>query len=153
MTDEMKQEFTRRITAANRTEMVVITYEIALEYLKEADEAGSGEPFYEAVKHAKRCIEQLRNVLDYNYEISHTLMRLYNFISEELDRAVMRNDPSCYTESRKILTELHEAWSEIADQDDSGQMMQNTEKVYAGLTYGREGAAESTADPVRGFTV
>ena len=36
MTDEMKQDFTRRITAANRTEMVVITYEIALEYLKEA---------------------------------------------------------------------------------------------------------------------
>ncbi len=153
MTDEMKQEFTRRITSANRSEMVVITYEIALEYLNEADEAGSGEPFYEAVKHAKRCVEQLRSVLDYNYEISHTLMRLYNFIAEELDRAVMRNDPSCYAESRKILTELHEAWSEVSNQDESDQLMNNSEKVYAGLTYGPEGANEATSDPSRGFTV
>ena len=32
----MKQIFTRRITQANRTQLVVILYDMVLEYLKEA---------------------------------------------------------------------------------------------------------------------
>ena len=36
MTREMKQIFTRRITQANRTQLVVILYDMVLEYLKEA---------------------------------------------------------------------------------------------------------------------
>lgn len=36
MTKEMKQIFTRRITHANRTQLVVILYDMILTYLKDA---------------------------------------------------------------------------------------------------------------------
>ena len=39
MTKEMKQVFTRRITQANRTQLVVIVYEMLLVYLDEAASA------------------------------------------------------------------------------------------------------------------
>ena len=38
MTKECKQQFTLRITQANPTQLVVILYEMCLEYLKEAEE-------------------------------------------------------------------------------------------------------------------
>ena len=36
MTREMKQIFTRRITQANRTQLIVILYDMTLTYLKDA---------------------------------------------------------------------------------------------------------------------
>lgn len=48
MTKEMKQIFTRRITQANRTQLVVILYDMILTYLKDAataQEIGCGQEF------------------------------------------------------------------------------------------------------------
>ncbi len=39
MTREMKQIFTRRITQANSTQLVVILYDMILTYLKDAADA------------------------------------------------------------------------------------------------------------------
>ena len=39
MTTEMKKQFTFRISQANATEMVVILYEMTLQYLEDAGES------------------------------------------------------------------------------------------------------------------
>ena len=39
MTDEKKQEFTLRITSANKTELVEILYEMLLVYIDDANDA------------------------------------------------------------------------------------------------------------------
>ena len=39
MTQERKQEFTRRITQANKTQMITILYEMVLDYIEEARDA------------------------------------------------------------------------------------------------------------------
>ena len=39
MTKERKQVYTRRITEANRTQLITIVYELAMEYMDEAIEA------------------------------------------------------------------------------------------------------------------
>ena len=39
MTNEKKQEFTLRVSQANKTEMLVIIYDIFLEYLEDAKKA------------------------------------------------------------------------------------------------------------------
>ena len=39
MTRERKQVYTRRITEANRTQLITIVYELAMEYMDEAIEA------------------------------------------------------------------------------------------------------------------
>ena len=44
MTQERKQEFTLKITQANKTQMITILYEITIDYLEEAmDEISIGK--------------------------------------------------------------------------------------------------------------
>ena len=38
---------------------------------------------------------------------------------------------------REVMTKLKEAFEEVAKQDTSGPLMENTQQVYAGLTYGK----------------
>ena len=76
MTREMKQIFTRRITQANRTQLVVILYDMVLEYLKEAiaaQEIDCIQEYKKDMQCARNCISELRNSLDFNYEISRNL--------------------------------------------------------------------------------
>ena len=39
---------------------------------------------------------------------------------------------------------LKESFEEVAKQDGSGPVMENTQQVYAGLTYGRDSLSEVT---------
>lgn len=87
MTREMKQIFTRRITQANRTQLVVILYDMVLEYLKEAiaaQEIDCIQEYKKAMQCARNCISELRNSLDFNYEISKNLFAIYAFADREL---------------------------------------------------------------------
>ncbi|SFL35490.1 flagellar protein FliS [Lachnospiraceae bacterium KH1T2] len=153
MTPEKKQDYTRRITQANKTEISVITYEIALDYLNEAKEAASEEEFESSIKHSKRCVEQLRDALNMDYaEISLPLARLYNYVTLEFDKAVMKRDRSNLGECEMILNNLHDSFVEVAKQDVSDPVMKNTEQVFSGLTYGPEGANDMIdQEKSRGF--
>ena len=87
MTREMKQIFTRRITQANRTQLVVILYDMVLEYLKEAiaaQEIDCIQEYKKDMQCARNCISELRNSLDFNYEISRNLFAIYAFADREL---------------------------------------------------------------------
>ena len=46
MTKECKQQFTLRITQANATQMVVILYEMTLQYLADAEQAAKMRSFW-----------------------------------------------------------------------------------------------------------
>ena len=155
MTAEKKQEYTRRISQANKTQVVVIIYEVAMDYFDEAIAAENAEDFAEAVKKAKKCVEQLRDALDMNYPaIALPLSRLYNFVTLECDKAVMKDDRTNIPACRKVMEGLHGSFEEVAKQDTSGPMMSNAEEVYAGLTYGRNGEnANVGAAASRGFAV
>ena len=54
-----------------------------------------------------------------------------------------------------IIKQLHGAYKQIEKQDTSGPVMENTQTVYAGLTYGRNTLSENIADTAlnRGFCV
>ncbi|MCR4746045.1 MAG: flagellar protein FliS [Lachnospiraceae bacterium] len=154
MTEEKKQDYTLRISQANKTEVVVIIYEVAMDYFDEAMAAETNEDFAESVKKAKKCVEQLRDALDMNYPaISLPLSRLYNFVTLECDKAVMKNDNTNIPACRKVMEGLHGSFSEVAKQDTSGPMMQNAEEVYAGMTYSPTGVNAGVVGAARGFTV
>ena len=156
MTDEKKQDFTRRITQANRTAMVALTYEMTMEYLSDARNAETEEDFAVSVKKAKRCVEQLRDVLNYDYDLSWRLMQIYNFITLEFDRAVYRRNAAEFEESEAILAKMRAAFDEASREDNSPPLMRNAESVTVGMTYGRNGGAADmiTAGEIgRGFRV
>ena len=50
MTKECKQQFTLRITQANATQMVVILYEMTLQYLADAEQAAEEDVYKRQIK-------------------------------------------------------------------------------------------------------
>ncbi len=153
MTDEKKKEFTLKITQANRTRIVVLTYELALTYLEEAKNAEGYEDFVCGIQHAKCCTDQLRSVLDYSQEIALYLYRIYNYISLLLDKAIIRHNAGILDEAEQLIKKLHDAFDRIADSDTSEPVMRNAETIYSGLTYGRAGVQDNVSMENRGFTV
>ncbi len=139
MTNEMKREFTLKISQANKTRIVVLTYELALQYIDDAKKAGDREEFARGVQHSKACVEQLRSVLDYTQEISLYLYRIYNYISLLMDKALIRYNEKPLIEAEGLISKLHDAFEQIEPLDKTGPAMKNTKTVYSGLTYGKQG--------------
>ncbi len=155
MKKEDKQQFTLRITQANPTELVVILYEMLLCYLEDAKKAlqpgESGalrEPdgFPEAVRNARSCLNELLRSLDLRYEPAPALQRLYMFCIRRLARGEQRRDAGFFDDVKRVIVPLSEAYRSIAGQNGAGPVMNNSQAVYAGLTYGRNTLTENLAD-------
>lgn len=154
MKKEDKQQFTLRITQANPTELVVILYEMLLCYLEDAEKAlqpetgNSGEPdgFHEAVRNARGCLNELLRSLDLKYEPAPALYRLYMFCIRRLARGEQRRDAGPLDEIRRVIVPLCDAYRKIAGQNSAGPVMNNSQTVIAGLTYGRNTLTENLAD-------
>lgn len=149
MTKECKQQFTLRITQANATEMVVILYEMLSCYLEEAQAAlaeGDKVAFKEAVRKSRGCLNELMQSLNLEYEPAPTLMQLYLFCVRRLAIGEVRRDASALDEIVKVIRPLHDAYEEIAKQNESGPVMNNSQTVYAGLTYGKNTLTENMTD-------
>ena len=155
MVDEKKQEFTRRISQANTTEMVVVIYDIAVSYMddvKNAIEESDQNKFMANIVRIRSCINELIGSLNYEYSPAGELLHLYIYCSRRLAAVQMRKDTDALSEIRSIMTRLRDAYAQIADTNTSGPVMRNSENVYAGLTYGRGTLNEDVlSTPNRGF--
>ena len=148
MTDEKKKEFTRRLSQCNSSEMIVIQYDIFFAYLDDAllaFEAG-GEPFKEAIRHADAVLNRLQGSLDFKYELAKQLYPLYNYSRRQLALAQATHKKKPISNARNVMDKLYEAFSKIAAEDTSAPVMQNTQAVYAGYTYGKNSLDESVID-------
>ena len=120
MDRELAQDFTRRVTQASRTELVVITYEIILEDFRSAKtafEKKDRELYEKELKHALRFLNELIGALDFSIAAA------------------------------SVIETLRRAFKEISLLDHSGPVMQNTQQLYAGLTYGKGTLNEAYIDP------
>ena len=85
MTDQRKKEFSLRITQANKTELIVILYEMYLDYLREAEDAVEDKwSFREAIRKARNCLNELMNSLNFDYETAYHLFQLYMYVANIL---------------------------------------------------------------------
>ncbi len=158
MTKELKQEYTLRITQANKTQLITILYEMTLLYVDEAGEAfssGNRDGFKNAIRRIQGCMCELMDSLNLEYEIAQNLLQLYLYINREVASAALHYNPENLGHVRPIVEKLAAAYRQIEAQDVTGPVMGNTQTVYAGLTYGRDTLVENTADPAsnRGFCV
>lgn len=152
-----KQEFIMRMTQANRTQLIVVIYDVFLEYMKDAQEAvdrGNIPAFRQAISNAQPVISELISVLDFKYPIARELFRIYRYCNECLAAALISNDPARLDSAVKAIEKLRKAFYEISLKDDSPVLMQNSQKVYAGLTYGRSDVNETMEEQsTRGFFI
>lgn len=149
MTSEIKQQFTFRISQANPTEMVVILYDMTLQYLADASELaekGDFGAYQQNVRGAGKCISELTHSLHLEYEPALSLRKLYMYCIRRLAQAQIRRHVELLREVEGIITPLRDAYRQIAPQNTAGPVMRNTQTVYAGLTYGKNTLTENMAD-------
>jgi len=140
MTKDKIQDFTYRITNANKTEMIVILYDIGLTYLKDAVKDIDNADFSGMRTEIGRCrntLRELMNSVDTHTDIGHNIMKLYIFCSGELTKAFMDYDKNALNHVINVFTKLREAYVKVSEQDKSEAIMEHTENVFSGFTYGR----------------
>ena len=158
MTKEMKQIFTRRITQANRTQLVVILYDMILTYLKDAataQEIGCEQEFKKDMQCARNCISELRGSLDFNYDLARNLFAIYAFADRELAHDVRGISAEQLVQITGMFQKLRDAYHTISKEDQSQPLMENAQDVYAGFTYNRTDVNESLSQygGARGYRI
>ena len=140
MKAESVKIFTRRITSANKSEIIVIIYDIIEENIALAKKAlaeGDRETYRNEIKQAISFVKELLVSLDMNYEVSKYLASLYIYVSRCLNFALVSGKKEEIEAAEKVLRKLGESFREVAKTDESKPVMENTQRVYAGITYGR----------------
>lgn len=148
MTKELKQEFTLRISQANKTQLITILYEMVLLYVDEAEEAitnNNKTEFKQSIQKIRGCMNELTSSLNFEYELAQNLLQLYLYINRELVKASGHFEKENLENVRTVVEKLRDAYAELEKQDISGPVMGNAQTVYAGLTYGRNTLTESVA--------
>jgi len=157
MQKEQIQEFTSKITLSNRTGLTVVTYEILFAYLVDVKCALKEErwdDYKQSIRKAQKCITELMETLNFTYDLSIELHRIYSYGKELLAKAMYKRSDAEIAECEILLKMLYESFVKVAETDKSPVLMQNTEQVYAGYTYGRSDVNSSlAANPSRGFFV
>ena len=141
MTDATKKELTLRITRANATELIVILYDMILMYIKEAKEHwddNNTEDYRRSLQKIRNCIGELMDSLNTDYEIAGNIYSLYVFFLKEIVKAERMEDGIRYLEDiQSMIESLRDAYKQVALENKAAPVMQNTQTVYAGLTYGK----------------
>lgn len=140
MKAESVKIFTRRITSANKSEIIVIIYDIIEENLALAKKAlaeGDRETYRNEIKQAISFVKELLVSLDMNYEVSKNLAILYIYVSRCLNFALVSGKKEEIEAAEKVLRKLGDSFREVAKTDESKPVMENPQRVYAGITYGR----------------
>ena len=150
MEKEQILDFTRRISQSNRSGLTVINYEIIFAYL---DDAKKWEEFKVALRKAQNSIGELMQTLDFSYDISRNLYRIYVFCRDSLAAAMYKRSLTEIETAEKMLRKLYQSFCKVAETDSSAPMMKNTQQVYAGYTYGKGDLVENCQelDKSRGF--
>lgn len=149
MTRELKQQYTLKITQANKSQLVVILYEMLLAYVDEAEQAHKKEDrdgFKSSVRKARGCLNELTASLHLEYELARNLLQLYLYANRQLAVAEGRNRVEELSNVKTVMVKLCDAYKQVSRQDTTGPIMANTQTVYAGLTYGKNTLTENLTD-------
>lgn len=144
-----KQEFTARITNANRSGLVVILYDMILEYIGEAEcciQKEDSTGFVSELEKARECVKELVSALDMQYEVSRDLARLYLYVNRTITRSIVKKEKAELDSAKNVMAGLRESFAKVAEQDDSPVLMGNAQEIYAGLTYGKNSLNENLSD-------
>lgn len=142
MTKEQINGYSVRISQSTKTELVVITYEIILDYIKDAEDAlsqNNKKDFVFFTKKAMSFLDDLCSSLDMKYPISADLLSLYIYVKKILIHANAAYTDEGLDIAVKIITGMKNAFESVAKQEVKPErVIQNGEQIYAGFTYGKD---------------
>lgn len=146
MKNELKKEFTERIVNANRSDLVVIKFEMIFAYMDDARQ-DMHQDLWEKVKMDLSCVERilerLEKDLDFTYEISGELYRLYRYCLEQIALCRVKKNLEGMEEANLVLQKLYTSFVAIAKEDDSKPLMATSQQLVTGMTYGKNSLNET----------
>ncbi len=138
------KDYVVKITNATGVQLTIITFELCilnidnsikiLEDKKEIDK----KIFIGYIDKSKSFLDELILSLNFEYEISKSLLELYLYVNEKLVQSKIKMNIEKLEESKKILSEIKEGFVEVEKNVESKvNEVENKEKIYAGLTYSK----------------
>ncbi|MGN0155447.1 MAG: flagellar protein FliS [Lachnospiraceae bacterium] len=147
MTEEEMNVYKMRISQAGIAEMTVVMLEMEMQWIDEAlaaYEAKDLEVFISCVEKAQSVQVELMNVMNMDNAVAVDVYSVFAFINKQLILAKIKREPLDIKRCRGMLEKYHTSFKAIAKTDHGGPVMAQSEKVYAGLTYGAGGLVESS---------
>jgi len=118
-----------------------------MQWIQEALEAYDRQEettFVGCVDKAQAVQIELMNVTNVKNAVGFDVYSIYAFINKQLIMAKLKKQPLEIARCKAMLEKLHRSFVKIAATDTEGPVMERSEKVYAGLTYGTSGLVESS---------
>lgn len=110
------EEYRRQqVLNAPPEQLTLMLYNGCLKFIDEGIAAIEEKKYEDAntfLQKAQRIISEFRLTLNMQYEISHQLLPLYNYVYDRLVEGNIKSDTSQIKEAREIISELREAWAE-----------------------------------------
>ena len=108
-----------QITQADPAQLIVLLYSGALSLIAQGQQFHKEKNLVQAglaISKAQAIVAELRQVLDLNTggDIAKNLDRLYAYMHELMAKAMLVSRVEPLNETAKLLTELRQAWSEVA---------------------------------------
>lgn len=110
------------VTSASPLQLIVMLYDGSLRFMeagKRAMELGDYYKQNENLSRAQKIVTELTCSLDLQKggEIAQNLAALYNFVYNQLVEANITDRPDMVDQAIKVMSDLREGWSVLADAD------------------------------------
>ena len=105
----------QQVLTATPEALTLMLYNGALRFMTEGRDAIEKKNFEEAntsLQKAQRIITEFRVTMKMEYEISHQLLPLYNYVYDRLVEANLKSDVTKIDEAKSIITDLRDAWAQ-----------------------------------------
>ncbi len=105
----------QQVMTATPEALTLMLYNGALRFMTEGIEAIKGKDYEKtnaSLIKAQNIISELRITLKMEYEISHQLLPLYNYVYDCLIEGNMKASIAKVEEAKEIVTELRNTWNE-----------------------------------------
>ncbi len=149
-----KKDYALRITNATPNELNIINFELCIEYLKESIFQLEND-FSQFGKNINTSLSLLKEIivsLNFDYDISKELRNIYLYVNKLIINSKFSLDKKDLEDAISILSTIKGGFEELNDTE-SDKVMKNATKVFAGLTYGKNGDLSEYIDDdkSRGF--
>jgi flagellar protein FliS len=140
-----KNDYIARISNADPLQLIIINYDLILDYISLAKEAKDCDVARENVSKAENCLRELAVTLNMDYTISKELIRIYIYINgllvnSKIKLNTLKKEAANFylIEAAILLNDLLKGWRELETQGHVAlgkRAYDNPQQLYAGLTY------------------
>lgn len=159
MTKEQIKEFTLKTSQANHSGLILILVDIDKIYMQDAIDAYEADDKVNYAKYvnlAKRAHNELMSTMNPADPMGKKVLNVLRYIYARLVSSQVKGKPQDIDRCIAMLETLEPGFEKLHELDTEGPVMQNTHRVYAGLTYGKgvlNESIEGTDYTRRGFKV